>query len=116
MTRFWITLDQGVQFVLDALKRMVGGELFVPKIPSMNILDLAKAIAPNAKVKIIGVRPGEKIHVKVFVTSKVLIIIHQMITSFQFPSINKVMPLPWRLTNIVLSKGEKQTPANSDFV
>ena len=62
MTRFWITLDQGVQFVLDALNRMVGGELFVPKIPSMNILDLAKAIAPNAKIKIIGIRPGEKIH------------------------------------------------------
>ena len=62
MTRFWITLEQGVGFVLDCLKRMVGGELFVPKIPSMNIMDLAKAIAPECKTKIIGIRPGEKLH------------------------------------------------------
>jgi UDP-N-acetylglucosamine 4,6-dehydratase/5-epimerase len=62
MTRFWITLEQGVNFVLDSLKRMVGGELFVPKIPSMNIMDLAKAIAPECKTKIIGIRPGEKLH------------------------------------------------------
>lgn len=62
MTRFWITLDQGVQFVLDNLYRMHGGEIFVPKIPSMNIMDLAKAIAPNCKYEIIGIRPGEKLH------------------------------------------------------
>ncbi len=62
MTRFWITLEQGVNFVLDCLERMVGGELFVPKIPSMNIMDLAKAIAPECKIKIIGIRPGEKLH------------------------------------------------------
>lgn len=62
MTRFWITLDQGVQFVLDNLERMHGGEIFVPKIPSMNILDLAKAIAPECKIDIIGIRPGEKLH------------------------------------------------------
>src|SRR4030042_294686 len=62
MTRFWITLEQGVGFVLDCLERMVGGELFVPKIPSMNIMDLAKAIAPKCKTEIIGIRPGEKLH------------------------------------------------------
>lgn len=62
MTRFWITLDQGVQFVVDNLERMHGGEIFVPKIPSMNIMDLAKAIAPNCETKIIGIRPGEKLH------------------------------------------------------
>ena len=62
MTRFWITLDQGVDFVLSCLDRMVGGELFVPKIPSMNILDLAKAIAPDCKLEIVGIRPGEKLH------------------------------------------------------
>lgn len=62
MTRFWITLDQGVQFVLDNLERMQGGEIFVPKIPSMNIMDLAKAIAPECKIDIIGIRPGEKLH------------------------------------------------------
>ena len=62
MTRFWITLDQGVQFVLDNLQRMKGGEIFVPKIPSMNIMDLAKAIAPECEIDIIGIRPGEKLH------------------------------------------------------
>lgn len=62
MTRFWITLDQGVQFVLDNLERMYGGEIFVPKIPSMNIMDLAKAIAPECETKIVGIRPGEKLH------------------------------------------------------
>jgi len=62
MTRFWITLDQGVQFVVDSLERMYGGEIFVPKIPSMNIMDLAKAIAPDCKYEIIGIRPGEKLH------------------------------------------------------
>lgn len=62
MTRFWITLEQGVNFVLECLVRMVGGELFVPKIPSMNIMDLAKAIAPECRTKIIGIRPGEKLH------------------------------------------------------
>lgn len=62
MTRFWITLDQGVQFVIDNLKRMHGGEIFVPKIPSMNIMELAKAIAPECGTKIVGIRPGEKLH------------------------------------------------------
>ncbi|MFJ5767810.1 UDP-N-acetylglucosamine 4,6-dehydratase (inverting) [Lysinibacillus sp. NPDC093210] len=62
MTRFWITLDQGVQFVLDNLERMYGGEIFVPKIPSMKVTDLAKAIAPDCKIEIIGIRPGEKLH------------------------------------------------------
>lgn len=62
MTRFWITLEQGVNFVLECLGRMVGGELFIPKIPSMNILDLAKAICSRCKTEIIGIRPGEKLH------------------------------------------------------
>lgn len=62
MTRFWITLEQGVNFVLQCLEQMVGGELFVPKIPSMNIMDLAQAIAPECRTEIIGIRPGEKLH------------------------------------------------------
>ena len=62
MTRFWITLQQGVDFVLKCFEIMVGGELFVPKIPSINIVDLAKAIAPECQTEIIGVRPGEKLH------------------------------------------------------
>ncbi len=62
MTRFWITLDQGVAFVLSSLERMHGGEIFVPKIPSMNIMDLAAAIAPGCNTKVTGIRPGEKLH------------------------------------------------------
>ena len=62
MTRFNITLKNGVGFVLKCLEKMWGGEIFVPKIPSYRILDLAKAIAPEAKNKIIGIRPGEKLH------------------------------------------------------
>jgi UDP-N-acetylglucosamine 4,6-dehydratase/5-epimerase len=62
MTRFWITLEQGVQFVMDCIELMQGGEVFIPKIPSMKITDLSRAIAPNAKVREIGIRPGEKLH------------------------------------------------------
>ncbi|MFM2485077.1 UDP-N-acetylglucosamine 4,6-dehydratase (inverting) [Celerinatantimonas yamalensis] len=62
MTRFWITLEQGVQFVVDNFKRMHGGEIFVPKIPSVRIIDLAKALAPELSTHIIGIRPGEKLH------------------------------------------------------
>jgi UDP-N-acetylglucosamine 4,6-dehydratase len=62
MTRFWITLQQGVDFVIDCLQRMHGGEIFVPKIPSMNIMDLAAAVAPDCRTEIVGIRPGEKLH------------------------------------------------------
>lgn len=62
MTRFWITLQQGVDFVLKSFDRMHGGEIFVPKIPSVNVVDLARAMAPNLSHKTIGIRPGEKLH------------------------------------------------------
>jgi UDP-N-acetylglucosamine 4,6-dehydratase/5-epimerase len=62
MTRFWITLQEGVDFVLKCMERMDGGEIFVPKIPSVRIIDLAKAMAPELPIKIIGIRPGEKLH------------------------------------------------------
>lgn len=62
MTRFWITLDQGVEFVIDSIDRMHGGELFVPKIPSMRIVDLARAIGPDCELEEVGIRPGEKLH------------------------------------------------------
>ena len=62
MTRFWLKLEDGVEFVLKNFQRRQGGEIFIPKIPSMRILDLAKAMAPDAKIKIIGIRPGEKLH------------------------------------------------------
>ena len=66
MTRFNITLNEGVNFVLRFLKNCKGGETFVPKLPSYNILDLAKAISPKAKLKIIGKRPGEKNKVQTY--------------------------------------------------
>lgn len=62
MTRFWLSLEQGVKFVIDCIEQMEGGEVFVPKIPSTKVIDLAKAIVPNAKINIIGIRPGEKLH------------------------------------------------------
>ena len=64
MTRFWITLSQAVEFVLKSFERMQGGEIFVPKIPSIRVTDLAKAIGPKMNHKIIGIRPGEKLHEK----------------------------------------------------
>ena len=89
MTRFWITLDQSVQFVLDSLKKMKGGELFVPKIPSMNIVDLAKAISPEAKTKIIGIRSGEKIH-------EVMISSDDAINTLEFDTYFVIQPShPW---------------------
>ena len=62
MTRFWISLQQGVDFVLKNFERMHGGEIFVPKIPSVRIVDLARAMAPHMALKIVGIRPGEKLH------------------------------------------------------
>jgi UDP-N-acetylglucosamine 4,6-dehydratase/5-epimerase len=62
MTRFWITLQQGVDFVINSFQRMYGGEVFVPKIPSSRIVDLATALAPHLMQKVIGIRPGEKLH------------------------------------------------------
>lgn len=62
MTRFWLTLEQGVRFVINCIEKMHGGEVFVPKIPSMNIMDLAAALAPECQIDNIGIRPGEKLH------------------------------------------------------
>ncbi len=62
MTRFWLSLEQGVRFVVQCIEEMHGGEVFVPKIPSMRVIDLARAIAPDAEVSVVGIRPGEKLH------------------------------------------------------
>jgi UDP-N-acetylglucosamine 4,6-dehydratase len=62
MTRFWITVDQGARFVISCVEQMLGGEVFIPKIPSMNVVDLAGVIAPEARIEYIGIRPGEKLH------------------------------------------------------
>lgn len=62
MTRFWITLDQGVRFVITCMEKMVGGEIFIPKIPSMRLMDIVQTIAPQASLEVIGIRPGEKLN------------------------------------------------------
>ena len=62
MTRFWITLEQGVRFVMKCIERMHGGEIFVPKIPSMTLVDMAKTVAPGCEIEYTGIRPGEKLH------------------------------------------------------
>ncbi len=62
MTRFWLTIEQGVRFTIGCLERMLGGEVFIPKIPSMRVVDLARAIAPDSQIERIGIRPGEKLH------------------------------------------------------
>jgi UDP-N-acetylglucosamine 4,6-dehydratase len=62
MTRFWLTIEEGVQFVISSIEMMQGGEVFVPRIPSMRMPDLAQAIAPGCEVEVTGIRPGEKLH------------------------------------------------------
>jgi UDP-N-acetylglucosamine 4,6-dehydratase/5-epimerase len=62
MTRFWLTLEQGVRFVIHCIEKMTGGEIFVPRIPSLGIMELATALAPNAEINYVGIRPGEKLH------------------------------------------------------
>jgi UDP-N-acetylglucosamine 4,6-dehydratase (inverting) len=92
MTRFNITLQEGVDFVLQCLEKMWGGELFVPKIPSYRILDLAEAIAPEGKYEIIGIRPGEKLHEE-------MITVNDAINTVKFDDYFAITPnskyLPW---------------------
>lgn len=85
MTRFNITLQQGVDFVIQCFEKMIGGELFVPKIPSYRILDVVKAIAPKAKIKLVGVRPGEKIHEEMITKSDSL-------NTFEFKKYFVILP------------------------
>jgi UDP-N-acetylglucosamine 4,6-dehydratase len=85
MTRFMITLEQGVELVWHTFEDMVGGEVYVKKIPSMNILDIARAVAPNAKHEIIGIRPGEKLHEQ-------MIGIEDALYSYEYPDHFKILP------------------------
>ena len=102
MTRFMITLDQGVKLVWHAFEDMIGGEIYVKKIPSMKIIDIAKVIAPRAKHKIIGIRPGEKIH-------------EQMIggddshSTFEYLDYYKILPMinEWEKDILRIKKGKK---------
>lgn len=86
MTRFWITLKESVDLVVTALNHMKGGEIFVPKIPSMKIVDLAKAMAPKATCKEIGIRPGEKLH-------EVLVTEDEAAYTWEFPKYYMIQPL-----------------------
>lgn len=89
MTRFWITLENGVWFALRCLEVMHGGEVFVPKIPSMNIVDLAASIAPNCEIEITGIRPGEKLH-------EVLISGDEARRAIELPDMYVIQPAhPW---------------------
>ena len=89
MTRFWITLDQGVRFVLRAIEQMSGGEVFVPKIPSMRVMDLVRAMAPDCKVSVTGIRPGEKLH-------ESLLSDHEAAHTLEFDDMFVVQPeFPW---------------------
>tara|TARA_A100000164_G_C21495655_1_gene580045 strand:- start:158 stop:574 length:417 start_codon:yes stop_codon:yes gene_type:complete len=85
MTRFMISLDSAVDLVFHAFKDMVGGEIYVKKIPSMKVFDIAKAICPKCKIKIIGVRPGEKIHEKMISSS-------DSENTFEFKDHYKILP------------------------
>ncbi len=103
MTRFWITLEEGVDLVLKALDLMKGGEIFVPKIPSMNIMDLARAIAPECKTKIAGIRPGEKLH-------EVLIPKDEMRRTLEYKNIYIVCPddPEWKNSKLAKAKPTRQ--------
>ena len=107
MTRFNITLDEGVQFVINCFSMMLGGELFVPKIPSFRIMDLAKAVAPGIKTKVVGIRPGEKIHEEMITNSDSLHTLEfkkhfTIVPNTKFTSLRKD-----QLMKILKSKGGK---------
>lgn len=108
MTRFWITLDQGVNFVIRCLQQMEGGELFVPKIPSMRIVDLAKALAPDCEFQEVGIRPGEKIH-------EVMITADDARNTMELDDCYVIQPpFHWWDRSWLLERGAKPVP--EDFV
>ena len=85
MTRFWITLEQGVELVWKAFADMVGGEIFVRKIPSMKVVDVARTIAPQAQIEIIGIRPGEKLH-------EIMVSVEDARSTYEFDTYFKILP------------------------
>ena len=102
MTRFMITLDQGVELVWKAFDDMIGGEIYVKKIPSMNIIDIAKVIAPKAKQEIIGIRPGEKLHEE-------MISLEDSYSTYEYSNYFKILPQinGWSLDKKELKKVKK---------
>ena len=110
MTRFWITLQQGVEFVVQCLECMRGGEVFISKIPSMRIMDLAKAVAPECEIKIIGIRPGEKLH-------EIMVPADESRNVLEFKNFFVIKPsAPWGTIDYEAPyRGEKGTPVAPDF-
>ena len=112
MTRFWITLEQAIDFVFMSFRNMIGGEIFVPKIPSVKIVDLAKAMAPNLKTKIVGIRPGEKIHELMCPNEY-----HHL--TIEFKKYFKIIPSPDNFDSeknfLIDNLGEKGKKVSSDF-
>jgi UDP-N-acetylglucosamine 4,6-dehydratase len=111
MTRFWITLQEGVDFVIRNFERMHGGEIFIPKIPSATITDLAKAMAPQLPTKVIGIRPGEKLHEIMcpFDDSHLTLEFHDHFVIK--PSISFALEVDYAKNN----KGEEGTPVRDGF-
>jgi len=110
MTRFWITLAQGVEFVLDRLTHMKGGEIFVPKIPSMRLVDLARAIGPQCRLETVGIRPGEKLH-------EVLIPHDEASHTLEYPRHYTVFPVwnRWQRPEERLDDGVPGRHVDADF-
>ncbi len=106
MTRFWITLQMGVEFVFSCIDTMRGGEVYIPKIPSMKMTDLAEALAPGIKHKIIGIRPGEKLH-------EVMVTEDSCRNTVEFPDRYVIEPNPLLWTGSVLRDGA--TPVEDGF-
>ena len=118
MTRFMITLEQGVDLVWQAFDDMIGGEIYVKKIPSMKITDIAKAISPNADQKIIGIRPGEKLHEQ-------MISEEDSYSTYEYPDHFKILPQinEWGLDTNRIKNGVKvpegfiySSDSNSDWM
>ncbi len=108
MTRFWITLNQGVKFVIDCLEKMKGGEIFVPKIPSMSIMDVARVVAPECQTKSIGIRPGEKLH-------EILITQDDALHTVEFDSYYVIQPAAEWWDKVSYVSKMKGVPVKEDF-
>jgi UDP-N-acetylglucosamine 4,6-dehydratase/5-epimerase len=109
MTRFMISLEQGVELVWHAFEDMVGGEIYVKKIPSMSVVDLAKALAPDCKLEIVGIRPGEKLHEQ-------MIGLDDAYYTFEYPEHYKILPVinEWSTSKERIKEGKK-VPENFTY-
>jgi UDP-N-acetylglucosamine 4,6-dehydratase len=107
MTRFWLSIGEGVQFVLDSLDRMQGGEIFVPKIPSFKVIDVAEVVAPGVPIKIIGIRPGEKLH-------EVMITEDDSNFTVEFEKYYAILP-PFLVDSDFYSRNVNKVPSNFSY-